>query len=112
MALADLSMEHVTLLVRARLNHVQSPRKYVRVDSFSFFLLLISQLQNSFDALELYIQLQKALLARTQSDADRLPLLLEQVATDPGHFFDAFDEKVYYYHLPHTVSLTRTTAQR
>ena len=99
-------MVHVTLLVPARstlLNHVQSPHKYVHVDSF--FLLLISQLQNSFDALELYIQLQKALLARTQSDADRLPLLREQVATDPGHFFNAFDEKVYYYHLPHTVSL-------
>ena len=82
-------MEHVIFLVRARstlLNHVQSPHKYVRVDSFSFFLLLISQLQNSFDALELYIQLQKALLARTQSDADRLPLLREQVATDTGHF--------------------------
>ena len=77
-------MEHVTFLVRACLNHVQSPRKYVRVGSF--FLLLISQLQNSFDALELYIQLQKTLLARTQSDADRLPLLLEQVAKDPGHF--------------------------
>ena len=53
-------------------------------------------LTRSFDALELYIQTQKALLARTQSDIDRLRLLREQAATDPEHFFDAFDEKVFF----------------
>ena len=52
-------------------------------------------MQCSFDALELYIQSQRALLARTQSDVDRLRLLREQVATDPEHFFDAFEEKVF-----------------
>ena len=39
---------------------------------------------------------QKALLARTQSDIDRLRLLREQAASDPEHFFDTFDEKVFF----------------
>jgi hypothetical protein len=51
-------------------------------------------LKNTFDALEVYIQSQKALLARTQSDVDRLRLLREQAAADPEHFFDAFDDKL------------------
>ncbi|KAN0139480.1 hypothetical protein V8E53_002981 [Lactarius tabidus] len=32
-------------------------------------------------------------LARTQSDVDRLRLLREQAAADPGHFLTAFDDK-------------------
>ena len=63
---------------------------YVRIDSF--FLLLISHLQNSFDALEFYIQSQKALLSRTQSDVDRL-LLREHRSRTKN--FDTFDEKVF-----------------
>ena len=76
-------------------HHAQSPQKYVRI--ISFFLPLNIHLQNSFDALELYIQSQKALLARTQSDVDRLRLLREQAGTDPEHFFDAFEEKVFIW---------------
>ena len=53
-------------------------------------------LTRSFDALELYIQTQKALLSRTRSDIDRLRILREQAATDPEHFFDTFDEKVFF----------------
>ncbi|KAH8990935.1 hypothetical protein EDB86DRAFT_2831045 [Lactarius hatsudake] len=48
----------------------------------------------SFDALEVYIQSQKALLARTHSDIDRLRLLREQATANPEHFFDTFDEKL------------------
>jgi hypothetical protein len=73
-------------------HHAPSPQKYVRIDAF--LLLLNSHLFYSFDALEVYIQSQKALLARTQSDVDRLRLLREQAAADPEHFFDAFDDKV------------------
>ncbi|KAN0139169.1 hypothetical protein V8E53_003058 [Lactarius tabidus] len=60
-----------------------------------FLLLLNSHLLYSFDALKVYIQSQKALLARTQTDVDRLRLLREQAAADPEHFFDAFDKKVF-----------------
>ena len=91
-------------------HHAQSPQKYVRI--ISFFLPLITHLQNSFDALELYIQSQKALLARTQSDADRLRLLREQAASDPENFFDSFDEKVILIIFGILCSFTRTIAQR
>ena len=74
-------------------HHAPSRKKYVRIHPF--FLLLSSHSQNSFDALEFYIQSQKELLARTQSDIDRLRLLREQAAANPEHFFDSFDEKVF-----------------
>ena len=91
-------------------HHAQSPQKYVCI--LSFFLPLITHLQNSFDALELYIQSQKALLARTQSDADRLRLLREQAASDPENFFDSFDEKVILIIFGILCPFTRTIAQR
>ncbi|KAI9447782.1 hypothetical protein H4582DRAFT_1802344, partial [Lactarius indigo] len=47
----------------------------------------------SFDALEVYIQSQKDLLARTQSDIDRLRLPREQATANPEDLFDTFDEK-------------------
>ncbi|KAN0139486.1 hypothetical protein V8E53_002987 [Lactarius tabidus] len=47
-----------------------------------------------FDALEVYIQTQKALFARTGSDVDCLRLLREQAAADPEFFVDAFDDKL------------------
>ncbi len=51
----------------------------------------------SFDALDAYIQSQKALLARTQSDLDRLRRIRDQAATHPETFFDSFDEKVFFF---------------
>ncbi|KAI0265298.1 hypothetical protein BC834DRAFT_179762 [Gloeopeniophorella convolvens] len=50
--------------------------------------------QNTIDALEAYIQSQKALLARTQADIDRLRRLREQAATDSEDFFGSLDEKL------------------
>jgi hypothetical protein len=50
----------------------------------------------SFDALDTYIQSQKALLARTQSDLDRLRRIRDQAATHPDSFFDSSDEKVFF----------------
>ncbi|KAF8264629.1 hypothetical protein EI94DRAFT_1805568 [Lactarius quietus] len=60
-------------------------------------------LKNTFDALEVYIQSQKALLARTQSDIDRLRLLREQATANPEDFFDSFDEKLHdgVFHVDH-----------
>lgn len=55
---------------------------------------MLHPVKNTFDALEVYIQSQKALLARTHSDMDRLRLLREQAAANPDHFFDTFDEKL------------------
>ena len=77
-------------LLTPSLSSCSIPSKYVR--DLLFFLLLITHLQNSFDALGLYIQSQKALLARTQSDVDRLRLLREQAATDP---FDASTKRPF-----------------
>jgi hypothetical protein len=57
--------------------------------------LLISHPYYSFEALDVYVQSQKALFTRTQSDVDRLRLLREQAATDPELFFDAFDNEVF-----------------
>ena len=74
-------------------HHAPSPKKYVRIHPF--LLLLSSHSQYRFDVLDVYIQSQKALLARTQSDIDRLRLLREQAAANPEHFFDSFDEKVF-----------------
>ncbi|KAI0293647.1 hypothetical protein B0F90DRAFT_1762173 [Multifurca ochricompacta] len=51
-------------------------------------------LQNTFEALEAYVQSQKTLLARTQSDIDRLRVLREQAALSPEEFFDSLDEKL------------------
>jgi hypothetical protein len=51
----------------------------------------------SFHALDSYIQSQKALLARTQSDLDRLRRIRDQAATHPETFFHPFDEKVFFY---------------
>lgn len=51
-------------------------------------------LQNTFNALDTYIQSQKALLARTQSDLDRLRRIRDQAATHPETFFHSFDEKL------------------
>ena len=48
----------------------------------------------SFQALDTYIQAQKALLARTQSDLDRLRRIRDQAATDPEPFFHSLDEQV------------------
>ncbi|KAH9007375.1 hypothetical protein EDB83DRAFT_2461945 [Lactarius deliciosus] len=55
---------------------------------------MLHPVKNNFDALEVYIQSQKALLARTHSDIDRLRLLREQATANPEHFFDTFDEKL------------------
>ncbi|KAH9052694.1 hypothetical protein EDB87DRAFT_1656352 [Lactarius vividus] len=55
---------------------------------------MLHPVKNNFDALQVYIQSQKALLARTHSDIDRLRLLREQAAANPEHFFDNFDEKL------------------
>jgi hypothetical protein len=52
---------------------------------------------NSFQALDAYIQSQKALLARTQSDLDRLRRIRDQAVTQPDIFFDSLDEKVFLY---------------
>ncbi len=49
---------------------------------------------NSFQALDAYVQSQKALLARTQSDLVRLRRIRDQAATCPDVFFDSLDEKV------------------
>lgn len=51
---------------------------------------------NSFQALDAYIQSQKALLARTQSDLDRLRRIRDQAVTHPDLFFDSLDEKVFF----------------
>src|SRR6266404_4476711 len=78
-------------------HHAPSPKKYVRI---SFFLFTWSSSHSySFDALEVYVQSQKALLARNQSDIDRLRLLREQAIANPEQFFDSFDEKVFLVHL-------------
>jgi hypothetical protein len=50
----------------------------------------------SFHALDTYIQSQKALLARTQSDLDRLRRIRDQAATHPESIFHSFDEKVFF----------------
>ncbi|KAI0251525.1 hypothetical protein BJV78DRAFT_1210337 [Lactifluus subvellereus] len=50
--------------------------------------------RNTLEALEAYIQSQRALLTRTQSDVDRLRRLREQAATNPEEFFDTVDEKL------------------
>ena len=89
-------------------HHAPPPEKYVRIQPF--LLLLDSHSRYSFDALEVYVQSQKALLARTQSDIDRLRLLREQATADPEHFFDAFDEKVFDYLL--STYYTYTTIAR
>jgi hypothetical protein len=47
----------------------------------------------SFHALDTYIQSQKALLVRTQSDLDRLRRIRDQATTHPSH---SFDEKVLF----------------
>jgi hypothetical protein len=52
---------------------------------------------NSFQALDAYIQSQKALLARTQSDLDRLRRIRDQAVTQPDIFFDSLDEKVFLH---------------
>ena len=90
-------------------HHAQSPKKYVRIDPF--LLQLKSNPQCSFDALEVYIQSQKALLARTQSDIDRLRLLREQATANPEDFFDSFDEKVCCYLLSSTHNIHTTIAR-
>lgn len=51
----------------------------------------------SFHALDTYIQSQKALLARTQSDLDRLRRIRDQAATHPEPFFNSLDEKVFFF---------------
>ncbi|KAI0274503.1 hypothetical protein BGY98DRAFT_993200 [Russula aff. rugulosa BPL654] len=51
-------------------------------------------LQNTFHALDTYIQSQKALLARTQSDLDRLRRIRDQATTHPETVFHSFDEKL------------------
>jgi hypothetical protein len=53
-------------------------------------------LSNSFQALDAYIQSQKALLARTQSDLDRLRTIRDEAVTQPELFFDSLDEKVFF----------------
>jgi hypothetical protein len=50
----------------------------------------------SFHALDTYIQSQKALLARTQSDLDRLRRIRDQAATQPETNFHSLDEKVFF----------------
>ena len=81
-------------------HHAPSPEKYVRIHPF--LLPFDSHPRYSFDALEVYVQSQKALLARTQSDIDRLRLLREQAIAHPEHFFDGFEEKVFDYLLSST----------
>lgn len=51
---------------------------------------------SSFHALDTYIQSQKALLARTQSDLDRLRRIRDQATTHPDTFFHSADEKVFF----------------
>jgi hypothetical protein len=48
----------------------------------------------SFQALDTYIQAQKALLARTQSDLDRLRRIRDQATSHPEPFFHSLDEQV------------------
>jgi len=56
--------------------------------------LMQDTIQQTFQALDAYIQSQKALLARTQSDLDRLRRIRDQAATHPDPFFDSLDEKL------------------
>jgi hypothetical protein len=51
----------------------------------------------SFQALDTYIQSQKALLARTQSDLDRLRRIRDQAATHPEPFFHSLDDQVFLF---------------
>jgi len=51
-------------------------------------------LMDTFQALDAYIQSQKALLVRTQSDLDRLRRIREQAVTDPEQFLESLDEKL------------------
>lgn len=76
------------------LSYAESPSKHVRPLSvlFSSHPLLLY----SFHALDTYIQSQKALLARTQSDLDRLRRIRDQAATHPQTSFHSFDEKVFF----------------
>ena len=71
-----------------------TPSLYSFVSTFFLFLidLFTQSLARSFDALELYIQSQKAVLARTQLDVDHLRLLLEQAVT--YNFFDALEKRL------------------
>ena len=71
-----------------------NPLKNSFVSTFFLFLigLFTQSFARSFDALELYIQFQKAVLACTQLDVDRLHLLLEQAAT--YNFFDALKKRL------------------
>jgi hypothetical protein len=74
--------------------HAASPPKHVRRPlRFTLSHLLPFY---SFHALDTYIQSQKALLARTQSDLDRLRRIRDQAATHPEAFFHSFDEKVFF----------------
>jgi hypothetical protein len=50
--------------------------------------------QHTFQALDAYVQSQKALLARTQSDLVRLRRIRDQAATCPDVFFDSLDERL------------------
>ncbi|KAI9507119.1 hypothetical protein F5148DRAFT_981893 [Russula earlei] len=65
---------------------------YVRALVLFSFSTLPSPLP-SFQALDAYIQSQKALLARTQSDLDRLRRIREQAAAQSDQSFDSFHEK-------------------
>ena len=55
----------------------------------------MSHPQYSFGALELYIQLQKALLARTRSDVDPLRLLRDQAAGAPERFLTLSTKRIF-----------------
>jgi hypothetical protein len=66
----------------------------------------------SFQALDTYIQSQKALLARTQSDLDRLRRIRDQAVAHPEPFFPSCDEKVFFYPMAQSPFLiNNTTAQ-
>lgn len=66
----------------------------------------------SFQALDTYIQSQKALLARTQSDLVRLRRIRDQAVAHQEPFFHSFDEKVAFYSMAKSPSLiNRITAQ-
>jgi hypothetical protein len=73
--------------------HAASPPKHVRPPLSVLFPHHLPFY--SFHALDTYIQSQKALLARTQSDLDRLRRIRDQAATHPETFFHSFDEKVF-----------------
>ena len=89
---------------------ISSKLRSYRPFSFSFPAHR-SSLTPSFDALELYIQTQKALLSHTQSDIDRLRLLRKRATVVPerSFFLTRLMKRFFKNYLPSLTHSIHTT---